>query len=98
MLTARGWAVLGATAGCYLGSRVLGLTQLSVLAVAAAMVTGGAARLRSVHKSHPRILAADRRLIADAEAHVAGAEAVDLAAFASPAEAAPPASGSDRSE
>lgn len=63
-----------------------------------AMVTGGAARLRSVHKSHPRILAADRRLIADAEAHVAGAEAVDLAAFASPAEAAPPASGSDRSE
>ena len=50
-----------------------------------AVVTGGAARLRSVHKSHPRMLAADRRLIADAEAHVAGAEAVDLAAFAAPA-------------
>lgn len=63
-----------------------------------AMVTGGAARLRSVHKSHPRILAADRRLIADAEAHVAGAEAVDLAAFAAPAEVDAPASGSDRSE
>jgi hypothetical protein len=50
-----------------------------------AMVAGGAARLRSVHKSHPRLLAADRRLIADAQAHVAGADAVDLAAFAAPA-------------
>jgi len=49
-----------------------------------AMVAGGAARLRSVHKSHPRLLAADRRLIADAQAHVAGADAVDLAAFAAP--------------
>ena len=50
-----------------------------------AVLAGGAARLRSVHKSHPRVLAADRRLIADAEAHVAGAAAVDLAAFAAPA-------------
>jgi hypothetical protein len=49
-----------------------------------AMVAGGAARLRSMHKSHPRLLAADQRLIADAQAHVAGAEAVDLAAFAAP--------------
>ncbi len=49
-----------------------------------AMVAGGAARLRSVHNSHPRLLAADRRLIADAQAHVAGAQAVDLAAFAAP--------------
>jgi len=60
-----------------------------------AMVAGGAARLRSVHKSHPRLLAADRRLIADAEAHVAGAEAVDLAAFAAPAE---PTAAADRSK
>ncbi|MFM7136246.1 MAG: hypothetical protein ACKO1M_04130 [Planctomycetota bacterium] len=52
-----------------------------------AIVAGGAARLRSVHKSHPRLLAADRRLIADAEAHVAGAESVDLAAFAAPVDA-----------
>lgn len=49
-----------------------------------AMVAGGAARLRSAHKSHPRLLAADRRLVADAQAHVAGADEVDLAAFAAP--------------
>jgi hypothetical protein len=49
-----------------------------------AMVAGGAARLRSTHKSHPRLLAADRRLISDAQSHVAGAEEVDLAAFAAP--------------
>jgi hypothetical protein len=54
-----------------------------------AVVAGGSARLRSVHKSHPRLLAADRRVIADAEAHVAGAEAVDLAAFAAPASSTP---------
>ena len=50
-----------------------------------AVVAGGAARLRSVHKTHPRLLAADRRLVADAEAHVAGSESVELAAFAAPA-------------
>jgi hypothetical protein len=49
-----------------------------------AMVAGGAARLRSTHKSHPRLLAADRRLISDAQSHVAGADEVDLAAFAAP--------------
>lgn len=63
-----------------------------------AMVAGGAARLRSVHKSHPRLLAADRRLIADAEAHVAGAEAVDLAAFAVPVTAAASAPDGERQE
>jgi len=55
-----------------------------------AMVAGGAARLRSGHKTHPRLLAADRSLINDAEAHVAGAEAVDLATFAAPAAADQP--------
>ena len=54
-----------------------------------AVVAGGAARMRSRHNSHPRLLAADRRLIADAEAHVAGAEAVDLAVFANPPAAEP---------
>jgi hypothetical protein len=57
-----------------------------------ALVSGGPARMRSVHKSHPRLLAADRRLIEDAEAHVAAAEAVDLATYMEP-----PASADDRS-
>jgi hypothetical protein len=54
-----------------------------------------------VHKSHPRLLAADRRLIADAQAHVAGADAVDLAAFAAPPvapEVAPQADGAQSDE
>jgi len=62
-----------------------------------AVVAGGAARLRSVHKTHPRLLAADRRLVADAEAHVAGSEPVELAAFAAPAAEEPAAAG-DRHE
>ena len=62
-----------------------------------AMVAGGSARLRSVHKSHPRLLAADRRLIADAQAHVAGADAVDLAAFVAPP-VAPAADGAPSDE
>lgn len=57
-----------------------------------AMVVGGAARLRSAHKTHPRLLAADRSLIADAEAHVAGATSVDLATFAAPVAADQPSS------
>jgi hypothetical protein len=48
-----------------------------------------------VHQSHPRLLAADRRLIADAQAHVAGADAVDLAAFAEVAPAADTAQGGE---
>lgn len=46
-----------------------------------ALVSGSPARMRSVHKSHPRLLAADRRLIDEAQAHVAAAAAVDLATF-----------------
>ena len=61
-----------------------------------AVVAGGAARLRSVHKTHPRLLAADRRLVADAEAHVAGSEPVELAAFAAPAAEEPAAAGARR--
>lgn len=49
-----------------------------------ALVSGGPTRMRSVHKSHPRLLVADRRLIEDAQAHVAAAEAVDLATFMEP--------------
>jgi hypothetical protein len=49
-----------------------------------ALVSGGPTRMRSVHKSHPQLLAADRRLIEEAEAHVAAAEAVDLATFMEP--------------
>jgi len=44
-------------------------------------VAGGADRLRCVHRLHPAILAADTARIEDAEAHVATAEPVDLAAF-----------------
>lgn len=46
-----------------------------------ALVAGSPARMRSVHKSHPRLLAADRRLIDEAQAHVAAAAVVDLATF-----------------
>jgi hypothetical protein len=42
---------------------------------------GPAERLTCVHKVHPSILAADVARIEEAEAHVAAAEAVDLAAF-----------------
>jgi hypothetical protein len=47
-----------------------------------AVVAGGPDRLASVHKTHPRLLSADHRLIAKAQAHVAAAEDVVLAAFA----------------
>ncbi len=45
--------------------------------------------LRSVHKVHPRLLASDRDRIEDAEARIALAEAVDLAAYVEPATTAP---------
>jgi hypothetical protein len=40
-----------------------------------------AERLRCVHRMHPRLLAADVQRIEDAKAHVATADAVDLATF-----------------
>ncbi len=46
-----------------------------------ALVAGRPHRLKCVHKSHPRLLAADRRRIEDGEAHVASARAVDVAGF-----------------
>jgi hypothetical protein len=46
-----------------------------------ALVAGRPHRLKCVHKSHPRLLAADRRRIEDGEAHVASARAVDVADF-----------------
>lgn len=45
---------------------------------------GQAERLTCVHKVHPAILPEDAAKIEEAEAHVATAEAVDLAAFAAP--------------
>lgn len=46
-----------------------------------ALVAGRPHRLKCVHKSHPRLLAADRRRIEDGEAHVASARTVDVADF-----------------
>ena len=46
-----------------------------------ALVAGRPSRLKCVHKSHPRLLAGDIARIEDAEAHVASAAAVDVAAF-----------------
>lgn len=51
-------------------------------------VAGRPSRLRCVHKSHPRLLAADLRRIEEGEAHVASAAEVELAAFVA---AEPPA-------
>lgn len=45
---------------------------------------GQSERLTCVHKVHPAILPADTARIEEAEAHVATAETVDLAAFAAP--------------
>jgi hypothetical protein len=46
-----------------------------------ALVAGRPSRLKCVHKSHPRLLTGDIARIEDAEAHVASAAAVDVAAF-----------------
>jgi hypothetical protein len=44
-------------------------------------IGGRPARLRCVHKVHPRLLSGDRRRIEDAKGHIATAESVDLATF-----------------
>jgi hypothetical protein len=46
-----------------------------------ALVAGRPSRLKCVHKSHPRLLASDVARIEQAEAHIASAQAVDVAAF-----------------
>ena len=58
----------------------------------AAVIGGRPQVLRSVHKVHPRLLATDLERIEEAEARIAVAEAVDLAAFMEPEAAAPAAS------
>ena len=58
----------------------------------AAVIGGRPQVLRSVHKVHPRLLATDLERIEEAEARIAVAEAVDLAAFMEPAAEAPAAS------
>jgi len=45
-------------------------------------LAGRTERLSTAHRVHPRLLAADLQRIEEAEAHVAAAEAVDLATFA----------------
>src|SRR3974390_2594394 len=42
MLTRRGWSIVGAAAGLFIGARLLGLVQLAVLAIAAATLVLGA--------------------------------------------------------
>jgi uncharacterized protein (DUF58 family) len=42
VLTPRGWSLLGASVGLYLGGRILGLVQLAVLAACAALLLLGA--------------------------------------------------------
>ena len=59
MLTRRGWSLLGASTGLYIGSRILGLVQLTVLAGAGFLVLAAAALW--VH-FHPVDLAAQRHL------------------------------------
>lgn len=46
-----------------------------------ALVAGRPSRLKCVHKSHPRLLTGDVARIEQAEAHIASAKAVDVAAF-----------------
>lgn len=55
----------------------------------AALVGGRPQVLRSVHKVHPRFVGGDLERIEDAEAHIAVAEQVDLAAFMEPPPAKP---------
>jgi hypothetical protein len=50
----------------------------------AALVGARPQVMRSVHKVHPRLVAGDLQRIEDAEAHIAVAEQVDLAAFMEP--------------
>jgi uncharacterized protein (DUF58 family) len=59
MLTRRGWSLLGASAGLLVGSRVLGLVQLVVLAVTGMLLIGAAAIWVRVH---PLELRAKRHL------------------------------------
>jgi uncharacterized protein (DUF58 family) len=59
VLTRRGWALLGAAVGLYIGGRLLGLVQLSVLAAAAALLIIGAVVWVRVH---PFSLSAQRSL------------------------------------
>jgi uncharacterized protein (DUF58 family) len=59
VLTRRGWSLLGAATGLYIGSRILGLVQLVVLAGAGLLLLGAAALWVRLH---PVALAARRHL------------------------------------
>src|SRR5438105_11644180 len=59
MLTRRGWSLIGAAAGLYVGSRLLGLVQLAVLGIAAALLVVVA---YIWVRSHPPALTARRDL------------------------------------
>lgn len=54
------------------------------------LVAGRPSRMRCVHKSHPRLLVGDLARVEEAEAHVASATAVDVAAFVTEAAESPP--------
>ena len=68
MLTRRGWSLLGAATGLYIGSRLLGLVQLVVLAVIGLLLLAGASIWVRLHpldlvaeRAPPRAAAGRRR-------------------------------------
>src|SRR5436305_2053804 len=69
MLTRRGWSVVGAAAGLYAGARVLGLVQLAVLGIAAAVLVIAA---YVFVRTHPPALQAKRSLKERLQVGVAG--------------------------
>jgi uncharacterized protein (DUF58 family) len=90
MLTRRGWALLGAGVGLYVGGRLLGLVQLSVLAAGAILLIAGAAIWVRLH---PFVLRADRSLHERFQVGVDGR--VDLAVESHSDRATPTLAASD---
>ncbi|HEX7522417.1 MAG TPA: hypothetical protein VF441_10230, partial [Acidimicrobiia bacterium] len=75
VLTRRGWALLGALAGLYIGSLILGTVELAILAIA-----GGVLVLIAVWWARSRrIDLAARRAVRPARLHVGADGRVDLA-------------------
>lgn len=84
MLTARGWSLLGAAIGLYVGSRILGLVQLAVLAAGAMLLLVGASWWV---RTRPVTVAAARRLAERLQVGVEGR--VDLEVTATGSRATP---------
>jgi uncharacterized protein (DUF58 family) len=90
LLTARGWSLLGAAIGLYVGSRILGLVQLAVLAAGAGVLLAGAyawVRTRTV------VLGAERHLAERLQVGVEGR--VDLEVTATGSQPTPTLAVSD---